>query len=438
MELQMSREMYCGIMKNLARPFHRRRSLSSSKVASGVFALALGASYFGSIGSSQAGLAQVALSAVWDGAHTHVFYVSASDPHGTSAFVAHLTDPDAGGRQIWSAGSSVVLNSPVASVFDGSHLRAYYLDGSGNVLEGYSSLNSPNTSSVAYISHLAGAPPAAGNFYTQNGLSHVFYGTSLTGYWDGSQVHVFYVAQTDGKIHELFRSLISPWMHRLPVSSEPTADSSEGFGLTSVWDGSVGHVYYVTGAAGVTELYYNGSWGIRTVDPGPATNGIGFMASGFFSGEQLVVYGESDGLMNSAYFKNSIGHWVSPAPMSATGMSVNRPVFLQGRGATQIWGYVGTDDTLHDGVFNTSIVDYNNVCGGPYYNFPSTGSLNSPTGIASIFDGTKIHIYWVGFDLRIWTSSSTGNGVWTTPSAFYGPGFSCGTGFLSGYAYPGY
>jgi len=136
---------------------------------------------------------------------------------------------------------------------------------------------------------------------------------SLTSFFDGSVEHVFYISDGDYHVHELFNN--GTW-HDNDLTADtngPIADiSPSGNGqLTSFFDGSVKHVFYISFPDfHVRELYYNGAWwgNDLTADTnGPAADSRSELTSFFDGGAEHVFYiGSADLHVRELYYN---GRW---------------------------------------------------------------------------------------------------------------------------------
>jgi hypothetical protein len=79
---------------------------------------------------------------------------------------------------------------------------------------------------------------------------------------NGTQ-HVFFVGE-DLHIHELYSSGANWFINDLTLGSagNPPLAASDWYlsPITGYWDGSIEHVFYIGSDSDIHELYYNGGW----------------------------------------------------------------------------------------------------------------------------------------------------------------------------------
>jgi hypothetical protein len=112
---------------------------------------------------------------------------------------------------------------------------------------------------------------------------------ALTSFFDGSVEHVFYVSASDGHVRELYYN--GKWLGN-DLTAATNGPPASFYSLTSFFDGSIGHVFYVSDPdSHVRELSYNGTWSGN--DLTAAVNGHyaneGSLTS-FFDGSGHVFY----------------------------------------------------------------------------------------------------------------------------------------------------
>jgi hypothetical protein len=88
--------------------------------------------------------------------------------------------------------------------------------------------------------------------------------TALTSFFDGSVEHVFYVSQPDNHVRELYYAkafFFGQWLGN-DLTADTNGPQANNTALTSFFDGSVEHVFYISQPDNhVRELYYaNGKW----------------------------------------------------------------------------------------------------------------------------------------------------------------------------------
>jgi hypothetical protein len=258
----------------------------------------------------------------FDGSIEHVFYVSTSDNHVRELYydgswqpndlTAVTNSPPAGGS-LTGFFANGIEHVFYVSPEDGHVRELYYFGGSWLPNDLTVATNGVNVNNSWLTSFFA------------DGVEHVFYRNQsgyvcelyyLNGRWWGNNLtldtggpateypvitsfsgrgieHVFYQSQVGDHSHvcELYYNG-SWWGNDLTaVTSGPEAP---GTGITSLFDGSVEHVYYLGGPAGgplhVHELYYNGAWWGNDLTAA-ANAGYPFQSiTSLFDGMQHVFY----------------------------------------------------------------------------------------------------------------------------------------------------
>ena len=289
----------------------------------------------------------VGLTSFFGGSVAHVFYVSYPDAHVRELYYAN--------GKWWENDLTAATNGPRAgwppnSLFDGSVAHVFYTDDPNHVRELYYANGKWWGNDLTAATNAPQAQPQLTSFF-DGSVEHVFYvsgpggqfdahvrelyyngkwwgndlttatngpfaqSDSLTSFFDGSVAHVFYVSQTlppDLHVRELYYNG-KWWGNDLTAATNGPQAVSQG--LTSFFDGSVAHVFYVSYPDWhVRELYYNGKWWGN--DLTAATNGplaghiaqVGTLTS-FFDGSVAHVFYVSypDAHVRELYYAN--GKW---------------------------------------------------------------------------------------------------------------------------------
>lgn len=246
---------------------------------------------------------------------------------------------------------------------------------------------------------------------------------SLTGFFDGSIEHVFYVSSPDYHVRELYNNGAWRGNDLTAATNGPTAPQSL---VTSFFDGSIEHVFYFSGDNHVRELYYqNGRWlgnDLTAATNGPMGNsGI----TSFFDGSvEHVFYFSFDGHVRELYHN---GRWFgNDLTANTDGPSANN------------YALTSFFDGSVEHVFYTSVDDYHVrelYYNGAWWGNDLTADTNTPPSdwgtLASFFVGSVEHVFYldacefcsVGLWELYYNGSWWGNDLGTNPSAYGITGF---------------
>jgi hypothetical protein len=339
--------------------------------------------------------------------------------------------------------SSQGLFSVTSSFFDGTNGHVFSVcpsSNSGNAALGICELYG-STLPTNYFFHNTTSPPGARyqglggpsgppplRQYSANGTNYwsVQYGSdgSLSTLWDGTTEHVYFMA-FDQTIHELYYNS-GWWEHSIgTIGSFGPQLVTHGMGLASLWDG-VQHIFVWEGI----ELYYNGTWNkdmswvYNGNPPGgylTAVDSGGPDLWGQFdppNGNLITVTRTNDSWLSNAY--GAPANQCSPGPVPLCNanpmLSFNAPYFS----STAEVFYVGTDSNIY------WIPNGNNGNGPAIPILPSSASrvakdASSPgfyggywAPIAGYSDATYLYVFYVGNnDIFMAYSVPSNRGAWT-------------------------
>jgi hypothetical protein len=249
--------------------------------------------------------------------------------------------------------------------------------------------------------------------------------TGLTGIVDSiNTMHVFFAAQGSSNITEMYYWSGRWWWGSPGGQAQVYVGGGIGTAISSLWDGSVEHIYYLGTDSQTHEDYYNGNWWSHAltgtqgaVNPKQAWGQFS-IASSIDNGQQLIWGAGLGGTSAMIGLEYSAGYWGSysiPAPKlvgsSNTIASFNGTVF-----------YVGSDQQIYDP--NESQSSLQSQAGGALVGIATDGvSLTPLTGFTDsagyqrvLYAGTDedLHEYysnggnWVADDVTAITGHDYG------------------------------
>jgi hypothetical protein len=317
-----------------------------------------------------------------------------------------------------------VAGSPMFAFFDGAQGHVYCNDKHRHLLE---YLGDPPTSitdvtaatgggtvwglSETYTSCEYVDPPQCFN------LPGVAYTSSLGGYYGAGEAHVFYPA-ADSALHEAYYA--GGWHDRViaglssPYEKPGQFYTSSGQGLSGLWDGSTGHVYYVGDDGQFYQLYNNGNWWSTTLAP-PGDIPYGFVSSSSPGNGQQYVYGASATNGRADIFEFVSG-W-NEYNVSESSLTTDGPDLSYDAAGNIQYFYVGSNQHVYDGNLGYDITAH---LGAPLVSYdgalPSPPSGETYIGLSRMtgyWDGGCRHLFYVASDSHVhemYSCASSGTG----------------------------
>jgi hypothetical protein len=292
--------------------------------------------------------------------------------------------------------------------FQGGDINHVFYEGQNN-----------NVYELYYNGRWWGNNPSAGRCLTSFGAPCPLASpkSALTGFYDGSIQHVFYVG-TDDHIYELFFAN-GGWNSRDLMFLTGAASAFYGSALTSFFDRfSIGHIFYVDQNQHVHELYYyNGAWHdgfpdltVTTSAPLPLPSTA---LTSFFDVYMVahVFYLSSDGHVHELY-NDGTWHNSNPDLTNTTGAAAA----LLGGGLTSYFDGFGVEHVFYIGAPNGLVLELYHDGGGWHSNY-SLYSLYYPattqSALTGFFDPNSVqHVFYQSRDGHIRESYNTGNNEW--------------------------
>jgi hypothetical protein len=257
------------------------------------------------------------------------------------------------------------------------------------------------------------------------------YASTITTFWDGSIEHAFYV-DTNYQVRELYYYNQTWWDHSI---SGPNAApySYDGLGLTSVWDGSIEHVFY-TGFAGasttVFEIYYpGGNWytGNWTANCGLSSSQSpqGILTSTWTGRDSTprlsgVTYNADGTGAVEALYRSSAYNWTNSVAPPSTAWIGSPAVEFSINGNDHLF-YLGRDRILYEVVNGASVTEVPDFCTNAANAPFFLRDINSPIG--GFYDGTYRNVFMnCGNDIA-WLRAPGESNNWDVPSGRTAPGY---------------
>jgi hypothetical protein len=246
-----------------------------------------------------------------------------------------------------------------------------------------------------------------GYYSGSNNYAGPLFGSTISGFWDGSCEHVFYLS-TDNSVHEHYYCSGNWYDHSIGGGSVGVEPGSDGLELTSAWNG-MEHVFYIGQDLNLHELYYaNGIWGdtnwsnncglpspnfvaysIQTV---PTSSIPTYGANSGFDGKMAMCYESSGSWMSGVNTEPDFMTSPADTPSPMTSLVVQY-------GHTYAYAYyVGSDGNNIYQLFDTV---------EPQAMFPSGAPslAKSDEGfwapITALWDGTYQHVFYIASNRHV-------------------------------------
>jgi hypothetical protein len=252
----------------------------------------------------------------------------------------------------------------------------------------------------------SGLEPANYVITERGGVMADWYPYGLTGFWDGTNEHIFAITRNDVHISEFYKGNSSSWSFNALKAANSNGRPSPWVPMTGFYDfkQSVEHVFYIgeTSDPNVQHLFelysFKGSWWpndlTATGAPEPAGNGGSGGLMSFTDGTvEHVFYSTLDGRVIEMAHQAAGGPWTnSTLPVSTRAWALTG--FQDGR--FQHVFFMGFDGHVHE--------MYRAGAAGRWQTNDLTKLTGSPSvacGITSFFDGVVEHVFYVGEDLHV-------------------------------------
>lgn len=374
-----------------------------------------------------------AIASYWDSAHgvENVFYLDNNGVLRDLSFNGSWSVQQVTPLAISADGSTYpkgafLPGSTLVAFFDGTQGHVFYLADPGGtdgyygptfnannplLFEEYG--NPPNQNNWTDLTdNSAGAYPYFSGFpYMMTDGSYKIPGVSsastLTGFWDGSVEHVFFI-DDNSCVNEIYYNG-QWWGHCLNsngIALGSNGQDLDGMGMTSLWDGTVEHVFYEN-SGGVQEAYFNGQWW-----PGspPSLDGDVLVSDGLSGDEEIYASGVGFGTGVGLDGKNGSGSWWSTSVGDGTSgfctYGSDAVVYIgpYSLGWGQNYFCVGQDHDVWSVDQNQNVTPMNVPV--------LVSSTASPQAITGFWDGYCRHVFYIGSDSHVHEQYACNGGGW--------------------------
>jgi hypothetical protein len=222
--------------------------------------------------------------------------------------------------------------------------------------------------------------------------------TTLTGFVDSSNtMHLYFINSSYGVTEAYFPSGGSQWFQGYPGGQSSVATG--GLGLSSLWDGTIEHIYFTGLDGNLWEDYYgdgdcSGAWCSHSLS---SSNGPTSYITSTDPNTETVWYASGEpSLVIYAYYDvwETLTFPSSYTPLLSTTGSLLSPL-------VQILGspfYIGTDQNIYQPNTNTSPIQQS--FGGVKSEFTAGGTQIGPLSGGVDSSGT-LHLFYVGTDQHL-------------------------------------
>ncbi len=234
--------------------------------------------------------------------------------------------------------------------------------------------------------------------------------STLTGIVDSSnEMHLYYASANRGVTEVYFVN--GRWWQGFPSGN---ANATGGTGMTSLWDGSLEHIYYTGTDGTLWEDYLPGcsGWCNHALTGSASTSPSGFL-SATYPGVQAVWGAQPSGGMRlmARYPSGWVGSTLSSSQTPA--LSTSSPsISIQGNPF-----YIGSDQNIYQPDQNTTPIQQ--TSGGPQSELTAVSASTGWTGPLGPLTGGKDatgnwHLFYIGTDGHVHEYYGNGSATWST------------------------
>jgi len=276
--------------------------------------------------------------------------------------------------------------------------------------------NSPSNTVAQFTSTVSYNPPPG--FYNWSGPVATSLATVVDNFED---FRVYFTANSDGSLHELYHSASSNWsetaFHAANGFTTPGVPTMPpGRNLTSAWDpdSKIVHLYFYGSDGNLREQYLSsGTWYINNLTAAASGSQVpyGYMSSFIQpnNGDTQFVLGvpagqvaSRTGNVSSFFLWNSSNGWTYTTASSPWRDALSPSVAYSANLSNYAF-YVGEDQNVYP-------VGGNAWTGGAIARAAKGDGGQQLSPITGFFDGTYDHVFYIGTDANIWEF------YWTEPS----------------------